>query len=78
MTGRAKSGRGLMLPAAMLGVVLLTGCTRPGASETETALCREMRADLPTWSRRDTPESLSAGARFVATFNAICPEGSSK
>lgn len=56
----------------LIATLPLTACTQPGASETERTICRELRADLPTWSRRDTPESLDAGARFVATFNAVC------
>lgn len=60
--------RALMMLAAML----LTGCVRPGGSETEQTICRELRRDLPTWSQRDTPETLASGARFVVTFEAVC------
>jgi hypothetical protein len=57
----------------MLGLgMLLTGCTMPIASATETAICRELRRDLPTYSRQDTPDTLASGARFVEVFNAVC------
>ncbi len=52
--------------------ILLTACDRPAASETERSICRELRADLPTWSSRDTAETLASGARFVAVFEAVC------
>ena len=57
----------------MLALILLAACAQGAGSETERALCRELRADLPTWSSRDTPESLAAGARFVEVFEAVCP-----
>lgn len=53
--------------------ILASGCANAiGASETERTICRELRADLPTYSRRDTPETLAAGARFVEVFAAVC------
>jgi len=54
----------------------LTGCAGlagSGTTETERAICRELRRDLPTWSQHDTPETLASGARFVAVFQAVCP-----
>lgn len=56
----------------LIAALPLTACMQPGASETERTICRELRADLPTWSRRDTPETLAAGARFVDVFEAVC------
>lgn len=54
--------------------LLLTGCetTIPAVSETEATLCRELRADLPTYSRQDTTETLEAGLRFLDVFAAVC------
>lgn len=57
----------------MAGLILLSACVKPDASATERTICRELRADLPTWSSRDTPETLASGARFVAVFEAVCP-----
>jgi hypothetical protein len=62
-------GRGAL---TMLALTLLTACAMPGASETERTICRELRADLPTWSQRDTPETLAAGARFIEVFEGVC------
>ncbi|MDV7402584.1 hypothetical protein RZS08_64780 [Arthrospira platensis SPKY1] len=59
----------------LAGAILLTGCSVPGGSATEAAFCRELRADLPTYSRADTPETLASGARFVAVFEAVCGAG---
>lgn len=56
----------------MAGLALLTGCGLVGTSATEATICRELRADLPSWSQRDTPETLASGARFVAVFDAVC------
>lgn len=57
----------------ILVLTLLTGCDVPGGSATSSAICDELRADLPTWSPKDTAQSLGEGARFVTTFNAVCP-----
>jgi hypothetical protein len=51
----------------------MTGCARPDASATDAAVCRELRAALPTWSRADTDQSKREGADFLAVFNAACP-----
>lgn len=64
-----RTGRALLMTLAL---TLLTACVKPGGSETEAAICRELRADLPTYSRDDTPETVRTGARFVGTFNALC------
>lgn len=55
-------------------MILLAGCASPVsfATETERAICRELARDLPTYSERDTPATLAAGARFVAVFEAVC------
>ena len=56
-----------------LGVLTLTsGCTATGGSETEAAICDELRASLPTWSRRDTEQSKAEGAAFLDVFEAVC------
>jgi hypothetical protein len=70
-----QSGTKRTLLAASLLVMLLTACASTGGSETERTICRELRADLPTYSRRDTPETLESGARFVGTFEAVCGAG---
>lgn len=75
MHERMKCGRGWMLPAG-LAAILLSACAKPGASVTEATICRELRADAPSYSERDTPETLAAGARFFGTFDAVCPDGS--
>lgn len=52
--------------------ITLSGCAKITASATETAICEELRRDLPTWSRADTQETLKSGARFIGVFNAVC------
>jgi len=56
----------------MVALALLTSCAMPIGSATEATICRELRADLPTYSRADTPDTLASGARFVAVFHAVC------
>lgn len=75
MRDQRKSKTRLTARAAMMTLALipLAACVKPGGSETERSICRELRRDLPTWSRSDTVESLTSGARFVAVFDAICP-----
>ena len=70
-SGMQRTGRGALMMLATL--TLLSACARLDASETERAICRELRADLPTWSTKDTPETLDSGARFVSVFDAVCP-----
>ena len=65
-----RSGAMLLTLAA-----LTSACATPGGSETERAICRELRAALPTWSARDTAQSKDEGARFVAVFEAACGRG---
>lgn len=69
-----QSASALMLLALLL-LTTLSACSKPLAgSETTKAMCRELRADLPTYSTRDTSETLLSGARFTRTFNAICED----
>jgi hypothetical protein len=35
-------------------------------------ICRELERDLPTYSKKDTPETLESGARFLDVFYAVC------
>lgn len=71
-TARTKLCAGTMATLALL----MSGCGSvvASATETETALCRELRANLPTWSVRDTAVSKTEGARFLEVFDAVCPE----
>lgn len=59
---------GLLLIAA----TLTTGCASTGGSETERALCGELRASLPSWSAADTVQSRTEGAAFLDVFSAVC------
>jgi len=51
----------------------LNGCESTKGSETYRSVCRELARDLPTYSTKDTPETLESGARFIDVFNAVCP-----
>ena len=62
----------LRLLAPILSLTLTTSCAVSGGYETK-AVCAELRADLPTYSRADTLQSRTVGARFLTTFAAICP-----
>jgi hypothetical protein len=62
-------GLGVLMVAAL---VLLSGCANTSALETGQTICRELAMDLPTYSVKDTPETLEAGARFLDVFNAVC------
>jgi DNA-binding transcriptional regulator YdaS (Cro superfamily) len=55
-------------------LVLLTGCASIESSVTGQTICRELERDLPTYSVKDTPETLESGARFIDIFNAVCPQ----
>lgn len=68
------SGRALTLLGLLLLTILLPSCAGPGASGTEQAICRELRTDLPSYSTKDTTETLQSGARFIRTFDAICED----
>jgi hypothetical protein len=64
-------GRQMML---VMSMATLSGCAATGVSgPTEQTVCRELRADLPSFSSRDTPETLAGGARFMDVFEAVCP-----
>ena len=52
--------------------LLLSACAAPSGSETSRTICRELARDLPTYSVKDTPETLESGARFIDVFNAVC------
>ena len=62
-------------PALASLAMLMQGCAPvavSGTSATEAAICGELRADLPTWSSRDTEQSKAEGLRFLVTFEAVC------
>jgi hypothetical protein len=59
---------GLMVTISLL----LSACAVPSGSETSRTFCRELERDLPTYSVKDTPETLESGARFIDVFNAVC------
>jgi hypothetical protein len=59
---------GLMVTISLL----LSACAKQNGSETYRTLCRELERDLPTYSVKDTPETLESGARFIDVFNAVC------
>ena len=74
-SGRKKFGTGRRWRGMLMGLGVLTltsGCTTTGGSETEAAICDELRASLPTWSRRDTEQSKAEGAAFLDVFEAVC------
>lgn len=69
------SARMMRAIAPMLTIAALTsGCASTVGSETERAICDELRRDLPTWSTQDTTESKRQGADFLDTFEAVCPK----
>ena len=41
-------------------------------SETNRVICRELDRDLPTYSKKDTPQTLESGARFIEVFESVC------
>ncbi len=53
-------------------LTLLNGCASTNASETSRVICRELERDLPTYSKKDTFETLKSGARFLDVFYATC------
>ena len=74
-SGRKKFGTGRRWRGMLTGLAMLTltsGCASTGGSETETAICDELRASLPSWSRRDTEQSKAEGAAFLDVFEAVC------
>lgn len=71
----------MMLPKpALIALLVLTisssGCVTRGGFETSTnthmIACDELRKDLPSWHRDDTPRTLETGEKFVRTFKAVC------
>jgi hypothetical protein len=52
--------------------LLLSGCVSTQNSETTRTICRELERDLPTYSIKDTPQTLEAGANFLDVFYAVC------
>jgi|GEM_PF-2329629 len=73
MRGRAKLKRLRPVRGLMLGAVMLSAsCTMQGGSETERSICRELRADLPSYSRQDTAQTLEEAARFQLVFSGVC------
>jgi len=52
--------------------LLLSACAVPNGLETSRTICRELERDLPTYSTKDTPETLESGARFLDVFQAVC------
>lgn len=72
--GQSRMPRIVRVGLTMAAPILLTACATAGGSATERTICRELARDLPTWSDRDTPETLRAGARFVNVFRAVCPD----
>ena len=73
--GRRTSESGRRLRGMLTGLAMLTltsACAATGGSETEAAICDELSASLPTWSRRDTEQSKAEGAAFLDVFEAVC------
>ena len=57
-----------------LTLPLTSGCVTiqaAGTSETERALCRELRRDLPTFSSEDTRDTQKAVAKFSDVFESV-------
>ena len=76
MTRHKRSRMRLTGYAGLMATIflLLNGCAVPSGSETSRAICRELDRDLPTYSVKDTPETLESGARFIDVFNAVCED----
>jgi hypothetical protein len=69
-----KSKMPLTVRVGLTGTIclLLNACAVPTASETSNTICRELERDLPTYSVKDTPQTLESGARFIDVFYAVC------
>lgn len=52
--------------------MLMTGCASVAGSETDRTICRELRRELPSYSRHDTQRTKEEADRFFAVFEAIC------
>lgn len=57
----------------LLALMLMPSCVPGTTSATETAICGELRVDLPSYSSHDTAQSKAEGATFFKTFDAVCP-----
>ena len=65
--------RQIVLGAVMvITILLLNGCGATNVLETSRTVCRELARDLPTYSTKDTPETLESGAKFLDVYYAIC------
>jgi hypothetical protein len=66
----------LGLMSLLVLTTLSSGCARLDAFETNHSTymvaCDELRKDLPSWHKNDTPRTLETGERFVRTFKAVC------
>jgi hypothetical protein len=71
--GRSKMRQIGFVGQMVIMLPLLSACAVPIASETSRTICRELARDLPTYSTKDTPETLESGARFIEVYNAVCP-----
>ena len=64
-----------LIPLLVL-MISLSGCARLGGFETSHSTymvaCDELRKDLPSWHKNDTPRTLETGEKFVRTFRAVC------
>lgn len=58
----------------VITALLTSACATVESSETERAICRELRRELPTYSAKDTEQSKLEGERFFAVFDAVCPD----
>lgn len=74
MPGRVKLKKRQIRPAGLMLLALtpLGFCGMQASSGTERTVCRELRADLPSYSRQDTEETLASGARFSLIFQGVC------
>ena len=66
----------LGLISLLILTTLSSGCARLDAfvtnHSTYMVACDELRKDLPSWHKNDTPRTLETGERFVRTFRAVC------
>lgn len=61
------------LPLLLITGLLISACATSTPSATENTICRELRGDLPSYSRKDTEQSKQEGVKFLTTFHAVCP-----
>jgi len=45
----------------------------PASTEAVDTLCQKLQEERPTYSTRDTYETLEQGARFLSRLDALCP-----